>query len=88
MMLADADLKDGFCSTSLEILQTAQEEGCWPGPRCRKVISKVELSEVIAFNLRVVCALAHKAETRAPKASVPIIHVDEAAKALDLTDSR
>jgi hypothetical protein len=47
---------------SLEILQTAQEEGCWPGPRCRKVISKVELSEVITFSPSGVCALAHKAE--------------------------
>src|ERR1700686_147644 len=32
---------------SLENYRRGQEEACSPGPRCRKVISKAELSEVI-----------------------------------------
>jgi hypothetical protein len=39
----DAETISSRYSPLLESLQTAQEEGCWPGPTMSKVISKVEL---------------------------------------------
>ena len=53
---ADADITTS--SASLENYKAAQEEGCWPDPGCRNVISKGSY-RLITLEGGKVCALTH-----------------------------
>ena len=54
-----------------EINRRLKKRVCGPGPRCRKVIFKAELSEVIAFKSGRVCALTYIREQLPKKAGEP-----------------
>ena len=68
----DAEITSSLSSALSEKLPAAQEKVADPILRRRNVISKAELSEVIALTNGGVCALTHKADVSAPGPTVPV----------------